>query len=266
MNIIDSFTFYNEMTLLKYRINVLYDIVDYFIIVESTHTFMGNPKKLYFKENKDNFKKFEDKIIHIVVDDFPHKQPNINIKKNEQWINENYQRKQIERGIEKIDIGPKDIIIVSDLDEIPNPNILTNIKKGELKVNILRLEMDFYYYNLYSRFKEKWDKAIMFSFEKKQKYDFDYNYPRNNIKGTRVKNAGWHLSYFGDSKFINNKIKEFAHQEYNNDNYNNLGKIERKIKDNDDLFSRTGSKIEKILIENNNNLPVNYDKYLTDFF
>ena len=56
---------------------------------------------------------------------------------------------------------------MSDVDEIPNPDILYKIKNNDLKVNILRLEMDFYYYNLKSLFQEKWDKAIMFSFSKK---------------------------------------------------------------------------------------------------
>ena len=228
MKIIDSFTFYNELVMLEYRLNLLYDIVDYFIIVESTHTFMGNEKKLFFQENKQNFEKFLDKIIHIVVDDFPHKNPNINIKNNEQWVNENYQRKQIKRGIEEINMNMEDVIIVSDLDEIPNPLLLKKIKDKEIMIGIARLEMDFYYYNLYSRFENKWDKPIMFTYFKQQKYNFDYNFPRNDIEAGSIKQGGWHLSYFGDSNFIKNKITEFAHQEYNNKNFNDIEKIEKK--------------------------------------
>ena len=265
MKIIDSFIFYNEMTLLKYRLNLLYDIVDYFIIVESTHTFMGNEKKLFFQENKQNYEKFLDKIIHIVVKDFPFKHPFINIRKNQQWINENYQRKQIQKGIKKINMNMEDVIIVSDLDEIPNPLLLKKIKNEEIKIGIARLEMDFYYYNLYSKFENKWCKAIMFTYLKQQKYKFDYNFPRNDIEAGCIKDAGWHLSYFGDSNFIKNKITEFAHQEYNNKKFNNISKIEDKIKKNQDLFNRK-YKMNSIPLEKNTNLPIDYDKYLNDFF
>ena len=99
MKVIDCFIFYNELDLLNYRLNILYDIVDYFIIVESTHTFVGKEKPLFYNENKHLFEKFNDKIIHIIVADFPHKYPNINISNGEQWNNERFQRDQIKKGI-----------------------------------------------------------------------------------------------------------------------------------------------------------------------
>ena len=93
IKIIDCFIFYNELDLLEYRLNILNDVVDYFVIVESTHTFVGKEKVLFFNENKHLFEKFNEKIIHIIVDDFPYKYPNINIHNNEQWKNEKFQRR-----------------------------------------------------------------------------------------------------------------------------------------------------------------------------
>ena len=84
LKIIDCFIFYNELELLKYRINILNNIVDYFVIIESTHTFIGKEKKLYYNNNKHLFDKFKDKIIHIIVNDFPYKN-NINFSNREQW-------------------------------------------------------------------------------------------------------------------------------------------------------------------------------------
>jgi hypothetical protein len=52
MKIIDCFTFYNELDLLNYRLNILNNVVDYFIIVESTHTHVGKEKNLIYEENK----------------------------------------------------------------------------------------------------------------------------------------------------------------------------------------------------------------------
>jgi hypothetical protein len=69
--IYDAFLFFNELDLLDIRLNLLNDVVDKFVVVESTVTFSGKTKKLFFDENKQMFEKFSDKIIHIVVSDTP---------------------------------------------------------------------------------------------------------------------------------------------------------------------------------------------------
>ena len=58
MKIIDCFTFYNEIELLNYRLNILNEFVDFFVLVESTHTHVGKPKDLYFEKNKEKFHDF----------------------------------------------------------------------------------------------------------------------------------------------------------------------------------------------------------------
>jgi beta-1,4-mannosyl-glycoprotein beta-1,4-N-acetylglucosaminyltransferase len=47
--IADGFTFYNELDMLLYRLSVLDDIVDYFIILEATKTHAGKDKILYYE-------------------------------------------------------------------------------------------------------------------------------------------------------------------------------------------------------------------------
>jgi beta-1,4-mannosyl-glycoprotein beta-1,4-N-acetylglucosaminyltransferase len=92
------------------------------------------------------FEKFNSKIIHIVVDDFPYKFPNINYNNKEQWINEKFQRNCGTRGLSQItNLCDDDILIVSDLDEIPDPRVLSSITYG---MDIASLEMHLYYYNL----------------------------------------------------------------------------------------------------------------------
>jgi beta-1,4-mannosyl-glycoprotein beta-1,4-N-acetylglucosaminyltransferase len=54
MKIIDSFIFFNELELLNYRLEILNEYVDYFIIVESPYTFSGLTKPLYYFENKSS--------------------------------------------------------------------------------------------------------------------------------------------------------------------------------------------------------------------
>ena len=57
MKVFDVFTFYNELDLLELRMEILGDVVDYFVINEATITFTGNEKPLYFQENKERFAK-----------------------------------------------------------------------------------------------------------------------------------------------------------------------------------------------------------------
>ena len=266
MKIVDCFIFYNELDLLNYRLNILNDVVDFFVIVESTHSFAGNPKTLFYSENKHLFEKFNEKIVHIVVDDFPYKYPNISYIKNQQWENDRFQRNAIGRGIKLLDLSLDDVLIITDLDEIPNPAIIDKIKKGELTINIHSLEMDLYYYNLYTKKNYKWIVSKIVSYEKYQ----ELNMMCNDIRYTNVSNesiilnGGWHLSYFGDTNFIANKIKNASHQEFNNNAYTDTKYIDWQIKNhNCFLFKEHMGKLE---LKDNNNLPIDYKTYLTKFF
>ena len=262
MKIIDCFIFYNELDLLNYRMNILNDVVDFFVIVESTRTHVGKEKQLFFSENKHLFEKFNDKIILVVVDDFPYKHP-ININHNEQWKNENFQRNAISRGLQRIDLQNEDIIIVSDLDELPDPTTLNKIKNGELHINANSLEMDLYYYNLYTKMSEKWSCSKMISY----KCYKDMNTGCNNIRHLKlpvISKGGWHLSYFGDSSFIVNKLMNFTHQEFNNNKYTDIKFIEEEIKNsNNFLFNKHIGRTE---LKDNAYLPPMYDLHLTNFF
>jgi len=238
--------------------------VDYFVIVESTHTFVGKEKPLFYNENKHLFENFAKKIIHVIVDDFPHKYPNVNIHNNEVWQNEYFQRNAISRGIHCINgLSNSDIIIISDLDEIPNPHILGKIKTGEILFDIRALEMDLYYYNLNTRFKSKWGLCKTLSYEKYKELNTNCSRIRDTPCPTIV-NGGWHLSYFGDSKFIKNKIEQFTHQEYNNDHYTNIEKIEKRVNNFNDLYDRNNHNM-KLSIKDNYYLPPEYEKYLSKF-
>ena len=274
--IIDCFIFNNELDLLNYRLNILDECVDYFVLVEATNTFVGKEKKLFYNENKELFEKFKDKIIHIIVDDFPHKYPNINIEKDEQWINERFQRNCIKRGIDKLTLHDNDLIVITDLDEIPNPEILKEIKENKRKIEkISCLRMDMYYYNLNCKtnicdlncskiltYKEQ--KTLNLQIEEIRMYERTRGgntvSPHYNI----IENGGWHLSFFGDKNFIINKLKSYAHQEFNNDRI--INNIEEAIKSKKDLLSRENHDIQYINIEDNDNLPPKYYKYLKKFF
>ena len=267
--IVDCFIFYNELEMLKYRLNVLNDTVDYFIIVEARQTHIGASKPLYFNENRHLFEKFSSKIIHIVVD-LLFTKDTINIPNGDQWKNEKYQRNCIHHGIKQIEskLNPEDLLIIADLDEIPDPETLKQLKNSSIILvnGISSFEQDFYYYNLNSKRNEKWYHAKVLTFKK-------YNELAMNCSDIRFVNCnelvkgGWHLSYFGDSQFIKNKLENFAHQEYNSFKFTDPDEIQKKINNQLDLFGRQGNNdMKRVEITDNNYLPPLYDTYLKSFY
>jgi beta-1,4-mannosyl-glycoprotein beta-1,4-N-acetylglucosaminyltransferase len=286
--IVDCFIFYNELEMLECRLTVLYDIVDYFVICEAAVTFVGKPKPFFYLENKDRFARFADKIVHVMMtNDNTSWVYNSQIQRGQEWINERTHRNGIARGIEHLEkegkIGqhkntPKDdILVICDLDEIPNPELLNWLKKddfsevvnlpgggdhgeelvGKWKDGGANLEMDFYFYNLTCIYLNgKWTKPKVVFFE-----DFCNRYQkspetiREHCFNTTLKKGGWHLSYFGDANFIKNKIENFAHQELNVEEFTNTEKIRKRIEDKTDLYDRKNEQFKYVKLEDNDFLP-----------
>lgn len=244
--IIDAFTFYNELDMLDFRLAELNDIVDYFVLVEATKTHTGNNKELWFENNKERYSKYLHKIIHIIVDDFP--------ETTDAWVRERFQRIAIMRAFSKIKMNPFDIITITDCDEIPDPNTLLYLKNNFFN-GVVALEQDFYYYNAESKFKYKWYHPKVCTYVKL----LHVGSPEQIrfCSCASIKNGGWHFSYFGSTELIANKIKNFAHQEFNTDEFTSSKNIEDAIKNNRDLFKREGLDLESISIDKNPYLPKN---------
>jgi beta-1,4-mannosyl-glycoprotein beta-1,4-N-acetylglucosaminyltransferase len=250
MKVIDCFTFYNELDMLKFRLKELNDCVDYFVLVECIKTHQYNDKELYFENNKDKFAEYLHKIIHVIVKD---NIPTTGIT----WDIEKYQRNCIHNGIKQLNLNSDDIIIISDLDEIPDSNIINYLKKTNFN-GIYALEQDFYYYNLNTKLNNTWSASRILNYG-------NYNNEPEYIRATfypLIKNGGWHFSYFGDVKFIKNKISNFAHSEFNNNYILNDERLLNQIKNNKDLYERSDCKFKFIDIKDNKYLPNNYEDLL----
>ena len=113
--VFDCFPFFNELDVLEIRLAELDALVDYFVIVEATHTHTAKPKPLYYADNRRRYDRFSHKIIHVVVDDLP-------LEPSNHWGREIFQRQAIMRGLGEA--RPDDRIITSDCDEIPKPEVL----------------------------------------------------------------------------------------------------------------------------------------------
>jgi len=101
------------------RLSELDPHVDYFVLVESVQTQRGNPKPLHFQNNKALFHNYLHKIIHVMVQK--------GIPKEGDWEREHYQRDCIREGLVKCQ--DDDLILISDLDEIPRPEAIAELKR-----------------------------------------------------------------------------------------------------------------------------------------
>lgn len=124
--IVDCFTFFNELDLLEIRLAYLYDVVDYFVIVEADSSYNGQIKDMVFAENQERFLPFKDKIIYV-----PISLQHFGDKSGTAWEREEYQRNCISQGVIGLNLTDTDLVLVSDLDEIPNKDVLIALKNNQ---------------------------------------------------------------------------------------------------------------------------------------
>lgn len=251
--IYDCFSFFNELDLLEIRLNVLKDVVDKFVLVEATRTHTGKPKPLYYEENKARFAEFEDRIVHIVADDFSAADGARTVREKA-WSIENLQRNAIVRGL--ADARPDDAIIISDLDEIPNPDA---VKRAVGLSGITRLGMMQcnYFLNYRNYSSPEWtlgSQVLSYAtFVNPETYrGFRYNefvveavngVPSASavrfMKPTRLLHrGGWHFSYQGGVEKIQTKIQSIAHTEFDNEKTHSSEWIKARIQNGEDVFMR----------------------------
>jgi len=276
--IIDCFTFYNELKMLSFRLKELNDVVDYFVLAEATLTHAGEPKELIFQNNKHLFKEYNHKIIHVIVDDMSTDISHM----SKAWDREYHQRDCLMRGIEQLDIKDTDVILINDCDEIPNTEMLEQMKiyginilkdennskfafghtKVEIK-DIVGFRQNLFYYNIECKFNGIWSYGRALTYSKLKEIG-SANTARRfyQIEKNQYENAGWHFSYFGDVDHIINKIKNFAHQEFNLEENLIKDKIEERIKNKKDPYGRDYINFTYFPIELNSNLPKNYKMLL----
>ena len=230
--------------MLEFRLAELSDVVDYFVLVEANKTFNNNPKNLYFEENKHLFDC--SKIVHVIVDDMP--------DGYNPWLREAHQRNGIGIGLERCNLSNDDLIIIADIDEIPDVNLLSELKQNPIK-QVCALEQDFYYYNISCKNHEKWYHSKIMDYESFKSIGSAEQARFCTTK--TLKNGGWHFSYFGGTEFIINKIKNFSHQEFNTDEICNEKNISESIKNLKDPFFRNNN-FSFISPEDNSYLPKKY--------
>lgn len=253
VKIIDCFIFHNEFKMLNFRLKELEGVADTHILCESDHTFSGLKKDLFFDQKKDLYS--DKNVIHLI-----NQQEDTKINP---WKRELTQRNYLKKGLFQLNLELNDIILLSDLDEIPDIDLLKQIKEKGISKGIFSLKQDMYYYNLECKLERVWCWPKIFTYQTLLEKNLEFNDIRTSkpviLPFTQGK-GGWHLSYFGDIDYIVNKIKSFSHQEFNKPKYLDVTTLEKLIKENKDIL-QGGSGIVRfkhIPIAENTYLPKNY--------
>lgn len=247
----DCFQFFNELDILKLRLGVMQDVADRFVLSESTVTFSGDAKKLFYDEHKKDFAYMSDRIIHNIVRDTP--------MDCDAFTRDSHQKCAVARGLEGA--SEDDIVIFSDVDEIPNPIAVKKVLENFDPTRIYALaQRNFYVYidmeeksgellSVTGEFEgfegsdRRWLGTKICSYSLLKKYTLEQlrDKAQKEIM-IRVPDGGWHFSYMGGSRHSSAasraryKIRSAAHQEYNKRRI--LWNVGKNIKNHSDILGR----------------------------
>lgn len=255
--IVDAVIFNDELEMLDLRLNILAPVVDRFAIVEAVQTFQGQPKPLHYADNAERFKPWADRIVHVPVTTLP--------MTANPWEIEAYQRMSILRGL--TECGPDDVVMVSDVDEIPNPKAVISLANAyEHRVvdshAVVAFEMALYSFTLNWRHVRPWFGTRMLrhqhfieSTESPQSLRSTV-YPRPHEMVAHQ--AGWSFSWMGGVEAVRRKAQAFSHAEVNRPEVLSDENIERSIRDGVSLVEGDGNEYRY------QELDDSYPQYLVD--
>lgn len=248
--LLDTFLFYNELDLLKARLEYLGNTVDYFVISEANIDFSGREKAFILSDEFIKTLPFSEKIIYhrefINLNSIPWLIKRLryrNRKKRLLWKIQDAQRNSTLEPLSRFNAS--DIVIFSDLDEFPNAKALnegrSRLSDPVAQKNLLCYSCDqlFFYYNIRNAApKDQFYGSIFANLGTLRKLlPHKLRSSKDNL--SHIENGGWHFSYFMDEEKILNKINAISDVE-NLSQYKNLTReeIQNKIVSGTDLYDR----------------------------
>lgn len=236
--VVDCFTFFNELELLELRCEELLGKVDCHFLIESPTTFAGKEKPLLYVKNALRFRKYP--IMPLVVE-LPFKG---DLDRNQAWSNDHSSRIL---GYEQVasHLQDDDIVLLSDVDEIPRGSRIMDSPEEE----IVTFNMRTYTYWLNYQSPEVWVGTSRMSVKKLKELGGQQAYHAGWHHGIRLDDAGWHFSYQGGIRRIQDKLRSAAHIEYGGEFYTNPVRMAEKFKDGSDLFDRDKDGFHEVPID-----------------
>lgn len=221
--IYDCFMFFNELDLLEIRLEELAPVVDAFVLVESTRTHSGKSKPLYFDRSRDRYRKFANKIVHHIVDDMP------SVANGDRWPLENHQRDAIGHVLRARGCAPNDIILISDVDEIPRASRVAALQQVLAEDDVAVFEQQYFRYYVDLESKLRWRGTVACRYREIQRCGSintvrtgDTTRQRASVLAGApgledthplVEDGGWTFTSFGGRRALLYKLQSFAHAE-----------------------------------------------------
>lgn len=249
--IYDCFCYFNEDMLLELRLETLWDHVDYFVISEASFTHAGKDRATEFDIAK--FKKYESKIRYVRLDHRPE-------GPNDFWKNENFIRNNIANGLH--DAKPDDLILISDLDEIPHPAVIQQYQPSYKRADLLQRYYSYYLNNYWLGNVDENENLIaksnIWHGTKITTYKHFVEFFKSNATSVRIykssgflrglkrawfkffqsqiiQNGGWHFTWIFSIENIIKKIESTAHQEFNREDHKDPSRIVALIQSGRDV-------------------------------
>jgi beta-1,4-mannosyl-glycoprotein beta-1,4-N-acetylglucosaminyltransferase len=248
----DLFMINTELDWLEIRLNELKEQVDYFVILESASTFTGLTKPLYLKENWERFSDFHDQIIYRELND-------TGFYSTITWDHEDLQRNAMFdqvfpnlSGEQQAILG--DVIIVSDIDELPRPATLQVLRNCQYPRR-LTLRSRFHYYSLQWLHRgEEWahPQATIYEGDKTIRPANLRNGEGGNIIQMKLDkadlwNAAWHCTFcFATLEEMINKMSSFSHTGLNQPEFRDFAGIVARVRNGLDLFDRKDQYYDRV--------------------
>ncbi|MBA0739431.1 hypothetical protein Gogos_012708 [Gossypium gossypioides] len=198
--VFDAVLFSNEIDMLMIRWNELYPYVTQFVLLESNSTFTALLKPLLFARNKDQFKFVEPRLTYGTIGG--------RFKKGENpFVEEAYQRVALDQLLRLAGIEDDDLLIMSDVDEIPSGHTINLLRWCDDMPPVLHLQLRNYLYSFEYLIDNKSWRASVHRYKKGRT-----RYAHYRQSDLILADAGWHCSfcfrYIRDFIF---KMKAYSH-------------------------------------------------------
>lgn len=242
--IVDACLFLNETDMFELRVRELADVVDLFVVIESGETFSSLPKPRNFPTDPAYLREYADRIHYGWLPELDGDDP---------WARERYQRNALATALRELDLPPSAVVLVSDCDEIPSPELVAHYAPSAAQGHEYVFEQALYFYNVHWRHVRPWYGTRMLRYDRlgePQRLRSTLGPRHNEIV---IPDGGWSFSYFGGVEAVQYKVSAYSHQEVNRPEYVNDAHVAAAIREGKSLVRGDGN--EFLWVEPGEDLP-----------